>query len=125
MKTPTAQRVSCVPLAESSGIIRENPHPFVFILVLTIPSDIADAFPNGECREYFRSDFLTAMTRETRSNADFLPRTRDTARWAREQIKRQTGTFSLGGNFFTPSLTGPTTPVLTNGVGPHPSTFYH
>ncbi|PSN75026.1 ARM repeat-containing protein [Corynespora cassiicola Philippines] len=53
--------------------------------------DLADAFPNGDFREYFRHDFLTAMTRETRANQDFLPRTRDTARWAREQIKRQTG----------------------------------
>jgi importin subunit beta-1 len=54
-------------------------------------SDLADAFPNGDFREYFRHDFLTAMARETRSNADFTTRTRDTARWAREQIKRQTG----------------------------------
>ncbi|KAF2199381.1 importin subunit beta-1 [Delitschia confertaspora ATCC 74209] len=53
--------------------------------------DIADAFPNGEFRDFFRHDFLTAMTRETRANADFLSRTRDTARWAREQIKRQIG----------------------------------
>ncbi|KAF2466360.1 importin subunit beta-1 [Lindgomyces ingoldianus] len=53
--------------------------------------DLADAFPAGEFREYFRHDFLTAMTRETRANQDFLGRTRDTARWAREQIKRQVG----------------------------------
>ena len=53
--------------------------------------DLADAFPNGEFREYFRNEFLTKMTRETRSNPDFLNRTRETARWAREQIKRQTG----------------------------------
>ncbi|KAF2735637.1 ARM repeat-containing protein [Polyplosphaeria fusca] len=53
--------------------------------------DLAEAFPNGEFREYFRHDFLTAMARETRANADFLSRTRDTARWAREQIKRQIG----------------------------------
>ncbi|KAJ4291909.1 karyopherin Kap95 [Kalmusia sp. IMI 367209] len=53
--------------------------------------DIAEAFPNGDIGEYFRHDFLTAMTRETRANQDFTNRTRDTARWAREQIKRQTG----------------------------------
>lgn len=53
--------------------------------------DIADAFPNGEIREYFREDFLTLMARETRANQDFQQRTRDTARWAREQIKRQIG----------------------------------
>ena len=50
-----------------------------------------DAFPNGEIRDYFRHDFLTAMARETRANTDFSGRTRDTARWAREQIKRQLG----------------------------------
>lgn len=32
-----------------------------------------------------------AMARETKGNRDFSPRTIDTARWAREQIKRQTG----------------------------------
>lgn len=53
--------------------------------------DLADAFPNGEIRDYFRHDFLTNMARETRANTDFSGRTRDTARWAREQIKRQIG----------------------------------
>ncbi|KAF2034007.1 ARM repeat-containing protein [Setomelanomma holmii] len=53
--------------------------------------DLADAFPGGEFREYFRHDFLTAMAREARANQDFSSRTRDTARWAREQIKRQIG----------------------------------
>ncbi|KAF2874210.1 armadillo-type protein [Massariosphaeria phaeospora] len=62
--------------------------------------DLADAFPNGEFRDYFRHDFLTALTRETRANHDFLPRTRDTARWAREQIKRQVGTSPLEGLFY-------------------------
>jgi importin subunit beta-1 len=58
--------------------------------------DLADAFPSGEFREYFRHDFLTAMAREARANQDFSSRTRDTARWAREQIKRQIGTSSRG-----------------------------
>jgi importin subunit beta-1 len=53
--------------------------------------DLAEAFPEGNCREYFRHDFLTAMAREARSNHDFSQRTRDTGRWAREQIKRQIG----------------------------------
>jgi importin subunit beta-1 len=57
--------------------------------------DLADAFPNGELREHFREDYLTALARETRSNQDFLSRTRDTARWAREQIKRQVGMSAL------------------------------
>ncbi|KAF2749990.1 ARM repeat-containing protein [Sporormia fimetaria CBS 119925] len=53
--------------------------------------DLADAFPGGEFRDFFREDFLTALTRETRANQEFLTRTRDTARWAREMIKRQIG----------------------------------
>jgi importin subunit beta-1 len=33
------------------------------------------------------------MARDTRSNKEFSSRTIETARWAREQIKRQTGKF--------------------------------
>lgn len=62
-----------------------------YVLPLIVYSDLADAFQNGEIREYFRHDFLTVMARETRANQDFSGRTRDTARWAREQIKRQVG----------------------------------
>ncbi|KAH8699342.1 armadillo-type protein [Phaeosphaeriaceae sp. PMI808] len=54
--------------------------------------DLAESFPNGEFREQFRHDHLTAMAREARANQDFNSRTRDTARWARESIKRQIGT---------------------------------
>jgi len=53
--------------------------------------DLAEAFPGGEYAHYFRQDFLTAMARDTRANKEFSQRTIDTARWAREQIKRQTG----------------------------------
>ncbi|KAI0839574.1 ARM repeat-containing protein [Hypoxylon sp. FL0890] len=53
--------------------------------------DIADAFPNGELAEAFRQDWLTAMIKETKTNRDFQPRTIETARWAREQVKRQLG----------------------------------
>lgn len=53
--------------------------------------DLSEAFPNGEYSHYFRQDFLTAMARDTRANKDFTQRTNDTARWAREQIKRQAG----------------------------------
>lgn len=40
------------------------------------------------------------MARETKANKDFSPRTIDTARWAREQIKRQIGTSH---NFHAPA----------------------
>ncbi|OTB04686.1 hypothetical protein M426DRAFT_150492 [Hypoxylon sp. CI-4A] len=53
--------------------------------------DLADAFPNGELLEAFRQDWVTAMIRETRGNREFQPRTIETARWAREQVKRQLG----------------------------------
>jgi len=56
-----------------------------------VVGDIAEAFPNGEVSAYYRNDWLTPMARETRSNKDFSPRTQETARWAREQIKRQAG----------------------------------
>ncbi|KAF2485527.1 armadillo-type protein [Neohortaea acidophila] len=56
-----------------------------------VVGDISEAFPNGEYSHYFRADWLTAMCRETRANKEFAPRTQETARWAREQIKRQAG----------------------------------
>ena len=54
-------------------------------------SDISEAFPGGEISQFFRHDWLTQMARETRANKDFAQRTQDTARWARDQIKQQTG----------------------------------
>ena len=56
-----------------------------------VVGDISEAFPGGEYSHYFRQDSLTAMARDVRANKEFSQRTIDTARWAREQIKRQTG----------------------------------
>jgi hypothetical protein len=56
--------------------------------------DLSEAFPNGEYANLFRADWLTHMVKEVRSNRDFSDRTITTARWAREQIKRQTGTLT-------------------------------
>ncbi|KAK5161079.1 karyopherin Kap95 [Recurvomyces mirabilis] len=53
--------------------------------------DISEAFPNGECSQFYRAEWLTNMARDTRANKEFSSRTQDTARWAREQIKRQVG----------------------------------
>ncbi|KAI0428240.1 armadillo-type protein [Xylaria sp. FL1042] len=53
--------------------------------------DLADAYPNGELADAFRQDWLAAMIKETKSNREFQSRTIDTARWAREQVKRQLG----------------------------------
>jgi hypothetical protein len=54
-------------------------------------SDISEAFPNGEFANLFRADWLTQMARDTRASKEFSSRTQDTARWARDQIKRQSG----------------------------------
>lgn len=56
-----------------------------------ISSDLAEAFPGGQFATYYRQDWLSAMIKDTRSNRDFQARTIDTARWAREQVKRQIG----------------------------------
>lgn len=78
-----------------------------------ILSDLSEAFPNGEFANLFRNDWLTAMARETRANKEFQQRTQDTARWAREQIKRQTGetTFPLS-NDSTNTIVKPLLTVL-------------
>lgn len=53
-------------------------------------SDLAEAFPNGEFAAFFRNDWVTALVRETRNNTkEYSPRTIDTARWTREQVKGQ------------------------------------
>ncbi|KAF1731137.1 Importin subunit beta-1 [Beauveria bassiana] len=51
--------------------------------------DLADAYPNGELVDAFRQSWLTGMIKETKTNRDFSARTIETARWAREQVKRQ------------------------------------
>ncbi|TDZ21075.1 Importin subunit beta-1 [Colletotrichum orbiculare MAFF 240422] len=53
--------------------------------------DLADAYPNGELVDVFRQDWLTALIKETKTNREFQARTVETARWAREQVKRQLG----------------------------------
>ncbi|KAM4065329.1 HEAT-like repeat domain-containing protein [Hirsutella rhossiliensis] len=57
-----------------------------------VVGDLADAYPNGELVDsFFRQDWLTTMIKETKTNREFQPRTIETARWAREQVKRQLG----------------------------------
>lgn len=51
--------------------------------------DLADAFPNGELASYFRNDWITSLVRETRTTRQYSQRTIETARWTREQVKRQ------------------------------------
>lgn len=51
--------------------------------------DLAEAYPNGELIEGFSQPWLSAMIKETKSNREYQGRTIETARWAREQVKRQ------------------------------------
>lgn len=53
--------------------------------------DLADAYPNGELIDAFRQEWLTVMIKQTKTNREFQPRTIETARWARELVKRQIG----------------------------------
>jgi importin subunit beta-1 len=52
---------------------------------------LADAYPSGELADAFRQDWVSTMIKETKTNREFSPRTIETARWAREQVKRQIG----------------------------------
>jgi importin subunit beta-1 len=54
-------------------------------------SDLAQCFPNGEFSTYYRADWIMHMIKDTRSNVEFQPSTIETARWARELVKRQIG----------------------------------
>lgn len=53
--------------------------------------DLADAFPHGEFSNFYRAEWLAQMIKDTRKNREYQPRTIETARWAREQLKRQIG----------------------------------
>lgn len=59
--------------------------------VANVASDLADAYPNGELVDAFRQEWLTVMIKQTKTNREFMPRTIETARWARELVKRQLG----------------------------------
>jgi importin subunit beta-1 len=50
---------------------------------------LADGFRNGEFATSFRNDWITSFVRDVRNNPTFGSRTTETARWAREQVKRQ------------------------------------
>ncbi|EYE98937.1 karyopherin beta [Aspergillus ruber CBS 135680] len=72
--------ISQDPGSRSEGLMRAS---------MGVVGDLVDAFPNGEFAGFFRQDWVTALVRETRTSREYGPRTIDTARWAREQVKRQ------------------------------------
>ncbi|CAK7274548.1 karyopherin Kap95 [Sporothrix epigloea] len=53
--------------------------------------DLAEAFPNGQLSEALRQEWVLRLVKETRTNRDYSQRTIETARWARELVKRQIG----------------------------------
>lgn len=57
-----------------------------------VMGDLAEAFPTGEFADFYRQDWVTAMIKEAKSSREYSQRTIQTAKWAREQVKRQTGT---------------------------------
>ncbi|KIX94837.1 uncharacterized protein Z520_09527 [Fonsecaea multimorphosa CBS 102226] len=55
-----------------------------------IIADLSETFPDGSLSDYYRQEWITKIIKETRTARDFSPRTINAARWAREQVKRQT-----------------------------------
>lgn len=51
--------------------------------------DLAMMFPDGRLKNVFLQDWVAEFIRKTRANAAFQQSTKDTARWAREQQKKQ------------------------------------
>lgn len=51
--------------------------------------DMAAMFPNGEFKQVYTQDWITEFIKKTRANPSFEPATKDAARWARDQQKRQ------------------------------------
>ncbi|KAL9616782.1 MAG: hypothetical protein Q9160_008379 [Pyrenula sp. 1 TL-2023] len=56
---------------------------------LGIIGDLAEMFPGGEISSYYQKQWVSEFIKEVRTNREFSPRTTDTARWAREQVKKQ------------------------------------
>lgn len=57
--------------------------------VVGLLGDIASMYPPGTLAEIYKMDWITEIIRKTRSDKSNSQNTRDTAKWAREQQKRQ------------------------------------
>lgn len=53
--------------------------------------DLSESFPSGEYNALFREEYLLTMVKEVRSNREYGDSTIATARWARNQLRAQTG----------------------------------
>ncbi|KAI8972612.1 ARM repeat-containing protein [Trametes punicea] len=56
-------------------------------LAVGLIGDLADAFPNGQIKQYLLSDWIAS---ELRMKSRVSPETKKTVRWAREMVKRAT-----------------------------------
>ena len=52
-------------------------------------SDVAEAFPGGELREFFQQEWISECLKQARSRPGYRSSTRETARWARELVRAQ------------------------------------
>ena len=86
------------PIFTVLGVIAQDPNRSEALLrsAMGVIGDLADTFPNGEYANMFRQDWLTALIKDVKINREFQPRTTETARWAREQVKRQIATAQGG-----------------------------
>ncbi|KAL9128190.1 MAG: hypothetical protein Q9217_003090 [Psora testacea] len=93
MKQSKAQQLTpyVEPIFKVLGVIAQDPNRSEALLrsAMGVIGDLADTFPNGEYAGLFRQDWLTALIKDVKTNREFQPRTTETARWAREQVKRQ------------------------------------
>ncbi|TLD27739.1 importin subunit beta-1 [Venturia nashicola] len=80
--------------------------------------DLSESFPDGEYNNFFREEYLLNMVKEVRSNREYGDSTIATARWARNQLRAQTGqshlfflSFSsmVNGDFAMNAVTHPNT----------------
>jgi importin subunit beta-1 len=55
---------------------------------LTI-SDVAEAFPNGDLREFFQQEWISECLKQAKSRSGYRSSTKETARWAREMVRAQ------------------------------------
>ncbi|ODQ77139.1 hypothetical protein BABINDRAFT_42269 [Babjeviella inositovora NRRL Y-12698] len=57
--------------------------------VVGLIGDLAVMYPDGRIKQAYAQEWVSEVIRKTRSNPQFYQATRDTARWAREQQKKQ------------------------------------
>ena len=86
------------PIFAILGIIAQDPNRSEALLrsAMGVVGDLADTFSHGEYANLFRQDWLTTLIKDVKTNREFQNRTIETARWAREQVKRQIATTQGG-----------------------------